>query len=48
VESNVPELRRTLRQSEGEAGGWFKGPPYKVAESVFDEYDMEGCSPFPP
>jgi hypothetical protein len=23
------------------------GPPYAVAESVFDEYDLEGCSPKP-
>jgi len=23
---------------------WLAGPPYPVAESVFDEYDMEGCS----
>jgi len=22
---------------------WFNGPPYAVAESVFDEYDQEGC-----
>lgn len=24
---------------------WFKGPPYAVGESVFDEYDLEGCYP---
>ena len=23
---------------------WLAGPPYPVAESVFDEYDMKGCS----
>ena len=23
---------------------WFNGPPYAVAESVFDEYDQEGCT----
>ena len=23
---------------------WYKGPPYAVAESVFDEYDQEGCN----
>jgi len=22
---------------------WYNGPPYAVAECVFDEYDMEGC-----
>jgi hypothetical protein len=24
---------------------WFNGPPYAVAETVFDEEDMEGCEP---
>ena len=24
---------------------WFNGPPYAVAEAVFDEYDMPACSP---
>ena len=23
---------------------WYNGPPYAVAETVFDEYDIEGCS----
>jgi hypothetical protein len=23
---------------------WYNGPPYAVAESVFDEYDIGGCS----
>lgn len=23
---------------------WYNGPPYAVAEMVFDEYDMAGCS----
>ena len=23
---------------------WYHGPPYAVAESVFDENDLEGCS----
>jgi hypothetical protein len=36
--------RRTLSQSGAEAGGWFKGPPYAVAEEVFDEIDIEGCA----
>ena len=39
-----PELRRTLNQAAAEAEGWFNGPPYAVAEIVFDEYDIEGCS----
>jgi hypothetical protein len=24
---------------------WYNGPPYAVAESVFDEYAMEDCDP---
>ena len=23
---------------------WYNGPPYAVAETVFDEDDLEGCS----
>ena len=26
---------------------WYNGPPYAVAESVFDENDIEGCSVVP-
>jgi len=22
---------------------WYKGPPYGVAETVFDEHDIPGC-----
>jgi hypothetical protein len=25
---------------------WYAGPPYGVVETVFDEYDIEACSPF--
>lgn len=38
------KTRRTLDQPETEAEGWLNGPPYAVAESVFDEYEIEGCS----
>lgn len=24
---------------------WYKGPPYALAESVFDVDDLQGCSP---
>jgi hypothetical protein len=34
---------RTLTKAEAEADGWFVGPPYAVAEMVFDEEDIEGC-----
>jgi hypothetical protein len=36
---------RTLTPAEAEKEGWFIGPPYKVVETVFDEYDIQGCSP---
>ena len=45
--SKKSELRRRLSRTEAEAEGWFNGPPYAANESVFDEYDMEGCSPRP-
>ena len=45
--ARVPERRRILSRAEAEAQGWFDGSPYAVAESVFDEYDVEGCSPEP-
>jgi antitoxin ParD1/3/4 len=47
VESTSPELARTLNQAEPEAGGWFNGPPYAVAERVFDENDIAACANAP-
>jgi len=44
VGSGAPERRRILSRTEAEAEGWFNGSPYAIAESVFDEYDMDGCS----
>lgn len=29
---------------EANAEGWFKGPPYAVAECVIDEDSMKACS----
>lgn len=26
---------------------WHHGPPYAVAETVFDEHDLAGCAPAP-
>ena len=40
-----PEQHRVLDEAESEAEGWFRGPPYAVAECVFDEYDIRGCPP---
>jgi antitoxin ParD1/3/4 len=47
VESTRAELRRTLSQTEAEAEGWFNGPPYAVAEAVFDEDSIKDCSRAP-
>jgi len=38
------EQRTTLSRAESAAQGWFNGPPYAVAERVFDESDIGGCS----
>jgi hypothetical protein len=44
VDSTSPELVRTLGRAEAEAQGWFNGPPYSVAEQVFDEDAIVHCS----
>lgn len=38
------EPEQHLVFAEAEAAGWFNGPPYAVAEHVFDEDDMEECT----
>lgn len=35
---------RVLNGSEAEKDGWFIGPPYAVAEHVFDEDALNDCS----
>jgi hypothetical protein len=45
VEVNGTAGRRTLSREEAEAQGLFRGPPYVVGETSFDEYDLEGCEP---
>lgn len=42
--SGAEMKRRSLSRLEVENEGWFKGPPFAIAESVFDEHDQEGCS----
>lgn len=44
VGDTAPDLCRTLDRDEAEAEGWFKGPPYAVAEVVFDEDSLSGCA----
>jgi antitoxin ParD1/3/4 len=39
-----PGAGRTLNEAEADAEGWFSGPPHAVAESVFDEDAMQGCT----
>lgn len=36
---------RPLDGAQAEAEGWFNGPPYAVAEIVFDEDDQIVCEP---
>ena len=36
--------KRLLDSATAESEGWFRGPPYPVAEIVFDEDDVESCS----
>lgn len=32
-----------IQISDRDDPSWFNGPPYTVAEVVFDEGDLEGC-----
>ncbi len=51
VAIKIDILVNAYRDDQGKSGfervsddqSWFNGPPYGVAEHVFDEYDMEGC-----
>lgn len=36
--------KRTTTEVVTDDPSWFIGPPYTVAEQVFDEFDIEGCS----
>jgi len=36
--------KKYLNREQAEAEGWFNGPPYAVAEIVFDEDDQKGCA----
>ena len=31
--------------SDRDDSSWFRGPPYAICETVFDEYDLKGCHP---
>lgn len=45
LEPGKPVVSRTVPGAVAEAEGYFIGPPYKVAEHLFDEDDREGCEP---
>lgn len=52
VRHNVPRpdgswrsWTETVDYRDPEHASWLSGPPYAVAEHVFDEYDLPGCSP---
>jgi len=36
---------KSLDHQQAESEGWFSGPPFAVAESVFNESDLAGCTP---
>lgn len=45
VHVNGSEGPQILSRQEAEKQALFEGPPYVVGESIFDEYDFEGCEP---
>jgi hypothetical protein len=47
VDSASLDPRRSLNHAQADAEGWFNGPPYAVAEIVFDEDDLPACSLVP-
>jgi hypothetical protein len=38
-------IREFTASYASNSDGWFKGPPYAVAETVLDENDIEGRDP---
>jgi hypothetical protein len=36
-----------IRLDHDDDPSWYNGPPYALAECIFDEYDIEGCEPAP-
>jgi hypothetical protein len=41
--NNGKASTKALSRSKAESQGWFNGPPYALAEIVFDEDDLEAC-----
>ncbi|PDT25694.1 hypothetical protein CO660_32170 [Rhizobium sp. L9] len=44
VQADGAKEHETLSYEQADAMGWFDGPPYRVAEIVLDEDDLEVCS----
>jgi hypothetical protein len=40
-------ISRKLNEEQARAEGWFNGPPYAVAEQLFNEDDIKNCSELP-
>jgi hypothetical protein len=36
-----------IRLNHDDDPAWYNGPPYAIVESVFDEFDIEGCERAP-
>lgn len=45
LEPGGPLTTRVIPGAEADAMGWFRGPPYRVVERVFDEDDRAVCQP---
>jgi hypothetical protein len=37
-------FKETISYEQANREGWFKGPPYAIAEIVFDEDDLPACT----
>lgn len=44
VHADGTSTLETLTREQANARGWFDGPPYSIAELIFDEDDLEACS----
>ncbi|WFT88745.1 hypothetical protein [Rhizobium leguminosarum] len=44
VQAGGTKEHETPTYEQADAMGWFDGPPFGVAEVVFDEDDLEVCS----
>ena len=45
VSTENSEVAESEHHTVTDDPSWFTGPPYAVVEEVFDEYDLDVCSP---